>query len=97
MAKYFNTAAFAMPAVGTFGTAGWNILEAPGIYNIDLGIFKNFPIKEGQRMQFRLETFNSLNHANLGGPDANFSSANFGKILSTTGPRVVELGLKYVF
>jgi hypothetical protein len=97
MARYFNTAAFAMPALGTFGTSGINVLEAPGSYNIDMGIFKNFPAGEGQRIQFRLETFNSLNHANLGGPDANLSSGTFGRILSTSGPRVVELGLKFQF
>lgn len=97
MVRYFNIDAFAMPAIGTFGTSGLNILDAPGSYNLDTGIFKNFRVTERQALQFRFEAFNLLNHANLGGPDANRSSSNFGKIFSVSGPRVIELGLKYNF
>jgi hypothetical protein len=97
MSQYFNTNAFAFNAPGTFGTAGWNILEGPGFYNVDLGIFKNFAITETHRLQFRFEGFNILNHANLNNPDGNRSSANFGKIFGVSGPRVIELGLKYNF
>jgi hypothetical protein len=97
MARYFNTDAFAVNGMGTYGTSGWNIIEGPGFYNIDIGVFKNFVIKEMHRVQLRFEFFNLLNHANLNNPDGNRSSPNFGKIFGVSGPRVIELGIKYNF
>jgi hypothetical protein len=40
--EWFNTAAFAQPALGSFGGSGRSILRGPGINNLDLGFFKNF-------------------------------------------------------
>ena len=40
--QWFNTAAFAQPALGSFGNSGRSILRGPGINNLDLGFFKNF-------------------------------------------------------
>jgi hypothetical protein len=95
--KWFNTAAFALPAFGTFGTAGVNIVRGPAASNLDLALFKNFQVKERFRFQFRVEFFNSLNHTVLGNPNTAFNNANFGRILSTGTPRVGELGLKLTF
>src|SRR5262249_4246173 len=39
---FFNTAAFSIPALGTFGNAGRNIIRGPGINNWDLSFFKDF-------------------------------------------------------
>lgn len=97
ISQYFNTSAFALNAPGTFGTSGLNILEGPGNYNVDFGVRKSFAIKESQGLQFRFEAYNVLNHANLGNPDANRSSPNFGRIFGVSGPRVLEFGLKYMF
>jgi len=45
--------------------AGRNIFRAPGFWNLDLGVNKSFSINERCRLQFRFETYNTLNHANL--------------------------------
>jgi hypothetical protein len=97
IAQWFNTSAFTFNAIGTFGTAGLNIMDGPGFYNLDTGILKNFPITESKRLQFRFEAFNILNHANLNNPDSSVSSPNFGRISGTSGPRIIELGLKFQF
>jgi len=60
-----DSAAFALPASGTFGSAGRNILYGPGLVDADFSIFKNFPIKERLKFQFRAEMFNIFNHPNL--------------------------------
>jgi len=39
--------------------------RGPGIWNVDAALYKNFQIKEGKRIQLRLETYNTFNHANL--------------------------------
>jgi hypothetical protein len=95
--RYFNTAAFRLNAEGTFGTAGRNILRAPGSVNIDMSIFKNIPLWEQHTFQLRGEFFNVPNRTNLGGPNANFSSTLFGRITGAGSPRVIQVALKYVF
>ena len=95
--RYFNIDAFAFNAVGTFGTSGRNILRGPGDVSVDAGLFKNIPIREGHRVQFRMETFNVLNRVNFGNPNANRSAAAFGRITSAGQPRVIQLALKYQF
>ena len=97
IARWFHTDAFAVNAPGTFGTAGRNIIPGPGQVDVTLGLFKNFAFREGHRLQFRAELFNALNRVNLGNPNMNRSSGNFGRITSAGAPRVVQLALKYSF
>ena len=97
--RWFNTSAFAVNAPGTFGTLGLNTMRGPGLWNVDLGVFRNFPLgKEGRAIQLRGEFFNLFNNVNLGLPNATVVSASFGRITTTTtDPRVAQLGLKVVF
>ncbi|MEW5974270.1 MAG: carboxypeptidase regulatory-like domain-containing protein [Acidobacteriota bacterium] len=97
LARYFNTDAFTRNAPGTVGTAGLNILDAPGIATVDFGLNKDFQIHESHTIQFRSEFFNLFNRVNLGGPNTTQNSVNFGKIFSARDPRVIQFGLKYRF
>src|SRR5947207_11270108 len=62
---WFNTAAFVQPSAGTFGNAGAYLIEGPGTQVVDIGIHRNFPIREKIAMSLRLEMFNSFNHPNF--------------------------------
>ena len=42
--RWFNTAAFAQPAPGALGNLGRNTERGPGVNNLDLALFKNFPL-----------------------------------------------------
>jgi len=95
--KYFNTSAFARAAEGTPGTAGRSILYGPGAATWNLSAFKNFEFRETHRLQFRSEFFSAFNHPNFGNPNAAVNNANFGRILSAGGARVVQFALKYMF
>jgi len=97
IARWFNTDAFVANAPGTFGTAGRNIIPGPGQIDLTFGLFKNIPIRESHRLQFRAEIFNLFNRVNLGNPNTNRSSGNFGRITGAGDPRVVQLALKYLF
>jgi hypothetical protein len=72
-AEWFNAAAFALPAPGTFGDAGINSLRGPGYWSDDLSLFRDIPITEQMKLQFRLEAFDVFNHPNLANPNSNFA------------------------
>jgi hypothetical protein len=97
IAKYFNTSAFALPALGTFGTSPRNFIHGPGYENLDAGLFKIVPISEERHLEFRWEAFNTLNHPNLSNPVNSFSSAAFGRITSANTGRVMQIAAKLVF
>jgi len=94
---WFNPDAYEMPARGYFGNLGRNTMISPGDWNLDLGIFKNFNITENMKLQYRWEMFNSLNHANLTNPVGRITSGTVGEILSLTGPRIMQMGLRLEF
>ena len=76
---WFNPAAFARPANGTFGNAPRNDIYNPGQYQWDIALFKNVALRGKHSLQFRAEIFNFLNHANWNGADANPTSSTFGR------------------
>lgn len=94
---WFNPAAFRQNAIGTIGEIGRNTLRAPGAWNADYSIFKEFLIKEQARIQFRAELFNAFNHTRLGAPSTTVTSTTFGRITSAYDPRIIQLALKFVF
>jgi hypothetical protein len=93
----FDPAAFRAPAAGTFGNAPKNIIINPGEMQWDLAVFKNFALGGTRRLQVRAEAFNFINHPNLGGIEANPTSANFARITSKSGSRDVQLSARFVF
>jgi hypothetical protein len=105
--EWFNTAAFAFNAPGTFGNSGRDILRGPGIATLDFSLSKSFPIKVGhfaetQRVDFRAEAFNIFNHANFRNPDNTITDPTFGQILQTAkgsagDPRILQFALRYSF
>jgi hypothetical protein len=96
-AVWFNKAAFAVPAAGTFGVQPRNMLRNPGFWNIDGAVRKNIPTTERQLLQFRFEVFDILNHPNWGGATSNPTSGSFGLVTSKSGNRALQLALKYIF
>jgi hypothetical protein len=98
IARYFNTSAFALAALGTFGTSPRNILRGPGAVNFDFGLMKSFPLAENWRLQFRTELFNAFNKPNFGNPYAAVNVTNrFGRIESASDPRIMQFALKLLF
>ncbi|MGO9097206.1 MAG: TonB-dependent receptor domain-containing protein [Bryobacteraceae bacterium] len=95
--EWFNTAAFATPLYGSFGNAGRNILNGPGLEAVNLSIVKNTAIGEGLNVQFRTEFFNALNHTNFNLPDNFLGSPTFGQVVSAQDPRRIQFALKFVF
>jgi hypothetical protein len=95
--RWFDTAAFSIPAFGTFGNSGRNVLDGPGYRNFNLGLHKNITLAGDTRLQFRAEAFNLFNHANFNLPDAFVGSPTFGRIVSADSPRRCQFGVKVIF
>ena len=94
---WLNPAAFAVPATGDFGNCHVGAYHGPGNTDVDLSLFKSFPIREAMHFEFRAEAFNVFNHANFSNPGSFFNSG-FGVISSTIGdPRELQLALKFYF
>jgi hypothetical protein len=94
---WFNTAAFAQPAPGRFGSVGRNTLRGPGINNWDLAFFKNIEFPGNTRLQLRFESFNAFNHTQWSTVETNVASQNFGRVLGARPARINQIGLKFIF
>ena len=85
------------PTRDTSATLGRNSKISPGDWNLDLGVFQNFDITEKTQLQYRWEAFNSLHYASLTNAAGQSASERFGDILSVTGPRIMQMGLRLEF
>jgi hypothetical protein len=95
--RWFNPAAFSIQPFGTFGNAGRNILDGPGLASMNLAMHKVFAVTEAVSLQFRAEAFNALNRANFNQPENFLGGAGFASISSAQNPRLLQMGLKLVF
>ncbi len=97
---YFNTGLFSENVLGTPGDASRRYFHGPGMENFDMALVKNLRVSESKSLQFRVEAFNVLNHAQFFGPkavDGNISSATFGDVVSAAPPRLLQAGAKFIF
>jgi hypothetical protein len=105
LTQFFNTAAFAPQPLGTIGNTQRNSMFGPHFRDVDLSLFKNFPVTERATIQFRVETFNISNTpnfyiANNNSSNQQFGNAAFGTISSTDpnyNPRQYQFVLKALF
>jgi hypothetical protein len=98
--RWFNPGDFlVVPATAyRFGNSGRNILIGPGKVVFDLAVHKEVPLPaEGHRIQFRFESFNLPNRANLGLPNPAVDQPAAGAIGTADAARQIQLGLKYLF
>jgi hypothetical protein len=98
--EWFNTAAFT-EAIGHYGSTPRNPVgvQSPAVDPLTLSIGRSFATPwEGQHLDFRMESFNTLNTPQFAAPGVAQGSSTFGKISATTiDNREVQLGLKYIF
>jgi len=99
--EWFNTSDFVAQSWGTTGNEERNQFFAPAEKKLDLSLFKDFPIRESLRLQFRTEVFNLTNTPIYAlARNANrMGSATFGQLTSNAfyTPRDIQFALKLLF
>ena len=104
--SWVNTCAFTDPPFGSFGDVSRNSVQGPGYQIWDFSLFKNFPISERTKLEFRAEFFNVFNHPNLqfakSGPQnsintTTFGTPEFGFLTAARDPRQIQFALKLSF
>lgn len=106
---WFNPAAFAPPADGTFGNSGRAPFRQPGFSRTDLTLSKNFYMPHNIRLQFRADLVNAFNQVNWASdPSATgldntcttsitsctVATDTFGQLIAVRAAREIQLGLK---
>jgi hypothetical protein len=97
---YFHPAMFSPNALGTQGNARRRFFYGPGINNFDVALHKITKLTETKSLEFRIETFNTFNHAQFypnGSVDGNINSATFGHVLKAASSRIGQVALKLTF
>jgi len=106
ISEWFNTKAFALPEIYTFGNAGRNSLQSQRLINLDTSVIRSFPFWREKRIEFRAEAFNLFNHPVFAAPTSDINNANFGVVQPQNGPygngqanvsRQLQMSAKIVF
>lgn len=103
--RNFRAEVFQAPQVGTIGNAARTNLRGPGINNWDIALFKNIPVQERVKMQFRAEFYNAFNHTQFSSFDASARfdaagrqvNARFGEYTASRTPRILQFALRVNF
>lgn len=96
--QWFNTKAFVQNAIGTFGNSGRNIVEGPGLAQVNFVVSKSFTLYKESTLQFRAEFFNLFNRPNfISKRSESLTSGTYGRLTSAEDPRILQFGLKYQF
>lgn len=96
---WFNTGAFVAtdPTSNVPGTAKRGMINGPGFWRADVGIFRNFKIYDRLTFQFRGEAFNALNHVNVQTISVSSTATTFGQITGYRDQRILQLAGRFQF
>jgi hypothetical protein len=97
---YYDPSAWAQPDGVRFGTTTPNQFRGPGGWNLDLSVFRSFPVGGTHRIEARVEATNVTNTFKFANPTGNFTSGDFMRIFSLNSSyaeRQVRLAIRYSF
>jgi hypothetical protein len=108
---WYDPALFSQPTgvnFAGFGNSERNQFRSPSVWNVDLGLFRSFPMGR-LRPEIRIEATNVFNHTNWARPNLTFTSPQFMTFSSAaahqanptwgtgTRERTVQVGLRFEF
>jgi hypothetical protein len=97
LAQFFNTAAFSVPASGTFGNSGRNLMSGPSSTTVNLAMSKSLKLSGSRILALRIQANNALNLAQWGSVDTVVNSPTFGRVVSMRAMRSVQVVARLSF
>jgi len=97
IAEWFNTAAFAEPPDGQYGTAGRNSIVGPPTHIFDMAFTKMVPLKESRVLELRAQATNVFNIPNYSSIDTSITSPTFGRVTAVGSMRQLTLTARFRF
>jgi hypothetical protein len=88
---FFNTAAFSIPALGTFGNAGRNTIIGPGTSVMNLGLMRNINWGQTRGLSIQILASNLFNDVQFASIDTNVNSPTFGRVTAVRPMRRVQV------
>ena len=95
--QFFNLEAFSVPTAGTFGTAGVNTITGPGLFSLNSAFARSFNISERRRIEFRIESTNTLNNVNYTSLYTTVNATNYGLPSAASGMRTLDAVVRLRF
>jgi hypothetical protein len=95
--QFFNTAAFVIPAAGTFGNSGRNVIVGPGSHVLNGQFTRDLSFGQNRGVSINVVANNLLNTVNFASIDSNVNSPTFGQVLSVNGRRTIRVNLRFRF
>ena len=94
---FFNLAAFTVPLAGTYGDAGRNTIPGPGLFSVNAALARSFTFAERRRIEFRIESTNTLNNVNYTNLYTVVNAANYGLASSAGAMRTLQAVVRFRF
>jgi hypothetical protein len=96
--QWFDPTPYSLPTVqqGFGNCPAQGPVRGPGYFDTDLGIQKNFPIKENIKLQFRADFLNAFNRVNLNAPSTSVGGG-MGIVSTAEAPRNIQFALKLYY
>jgi hypothetical protein len=94
---YFDPSLFTPEQLGVFGNSRRRFFHGPGINNFNMALLKSTNITESKVLELRFEAFNVFNHAQFMNPAGEINSSEFGVVTGARDPRIMQVGLKFLF
>ena len=94
---HLNSAAFAAPAAGQWGTAGRNSITGPNTFSLDGSMQRTFRPNKHFYLDARIDATNVLNHAVFSSWNATIENAQFGLPQSVNPMRSLQATMRVRF
>jgi hypothetical protein len=95
--SWFNTAAFATPAAGTYGNASRNSIELPGTVAISGSLSRTITLGETRSLELRLNATNALNTVQYAAVDTTLNSPTYGEVIRAAAMRAFSYVVRFRF
>jgi Carboxypeptidase regulatory-like domain/TonB dependent receptor-like, beta-barrel len=102
---FYDISGFSQPTGTAFGNTKRNQFRGPGGWNLDLSLFRAFPIGATSKLEFRVEGANITNTPKFANPSGDMTAPDFMRITAIAnnngqaqyGERQFRLGVRFSF